>query len=122
MSWYPNDCVVCDKPIEGEWESAIALGIETGELSDTNANHMLIYDKHIRCSPSRAQRIVHDKFPPVIDERPQFDWRPEADNLWTDEGRKKYKKIYTRAWLNLQFRTNPLWRGTTIERFKHGKD
>jgi len=122
MSWYPNDCVVCDKPIEGEWESAIALGIETGELSDTNANHMLIYDKHIRCSPSRAQRIVHDKFPPVIDERPQFDWRPEADNTWTDEGRKKYKKIYTRAWLNLQFRTNPLWRGTTIERFKHGKD
>ena len=122
MSWYPNDCVVCDKPIEGEWESAIALGIETGELSDTNANHMLIYDKHIRCTPSRAQRIVHDKFPPVIDERPQFDWRPEADNLWTDEGRKKYKKIYTRAWLNLQFRTNPLWRGTTIERFKHGKD
>ena len=122
MSWYPNDCVVCDKPIEGEWESAIALGIETGELSDTNANRMLIYDKHIRCSPSRAQRIVHDKFPPVIDERPQFDWRPEADNAWTDEGRKKYKKIYTRAWLNLQFRTNPLWRGTTIERFKHGKD
>jgi len=122
MSWYPNDCVVCDKPIEGEWESAIALGIETGELSDTNANRMLIYDKHIRCSPSRAQRIVHDKFPPVIDERPQFDWRPEADNTWTDEGRKKYKKIYTRAWLNLQFRTNPLWRGTTIERFKHGKD
>ena len=122
MSWYPNDCVGCDKPIEGEWESAIALGIETGELSDTNANRMLIYDKHIRCSPSRAQRIVHDKFPPVIDERPQFDWRPEADNAWTDEGRKKYKKIYTRAWLHLQFRTNPLWRGTTIERFKHGKD
>ena len=122
MSWYPNDCVVCDKPIEGEWESAIALGIETGELSDTNANRMLIYDKHIRCSPSRAQRIVHDKFPPVIDERPQFDWRPEADNAWTDEGRKKYKKIYTRAWLNLQFRTNPLWQGKMIERFKHGKD
>ena len=120
MSWYPNDCVVCDKPIEGEWESAIALGIETGELSDTNANRMLIYDKHIRCSPSRAQRIVHDKFPPVIDERPQFDWRPEADNAWTDEGRKKYKKIYTMAWLNLQFRTNPLWR--SLPRFKHGKD
>ena len=120
MSWYPNDCVVCDKPIEGEWESAIALGIETGELSDTNANRMLIYDKHIRCSPSRAQRIVHDKFPPVIDERPRFDWRPEADNTWTDEGRKKYKKIYTRAWLNLQFRTNPLWR--SLPRFKHGKD
>jgi hypothetical protein len=122
MSWYPIDCQECGKPIEGDWESQIALGIETGELSNRPSNRLFIYDKHIRCSPSRAQRIVHDKFPPVVDERPRYDWRPEADNAWTDEDRKKYKKIYTRAWLNLQFRTNPLWRGTTIERFKHGKD
>ena len=31
--WYPVDCQECDKPINGEWESQIALGIETGEIS-----------------------------------------------------------------------------------------
>jgi hypothetical protein len=109
MSWYPNDCNECDKPIEGEWESQIALGIETGELEDRPSNRLFLYDKHIRCSPSRAQRIVHPDFPPVIDERPQFDWRPEADNAWTDEDREKYKKLYTDAWARLQMRTNPAW-------------
>ena len=122
MSWYPIDCQECGKPIEGDWESQIALGIETGELSDRPSNRLFIYDKHIRCSPSRAQRSVHDKFPPVVDERPQYDWRPEADNAWDDEARAKYKKLYTRAWLNLQIRTNPIWRGTKINQFKHGKD
>lgn len=122
MSWYPIDCQECGKAIEGDWESQIALGIETGELSNRPSNRLFIYDKHIRCSPSRAQRIVHDKFPPVVDERPQYDWRPEADNTWDDEARAKYKKLYTRAWLNLQIRTNPIWRGTKIDKFKHGKD
>ena len=107
--WYSNDCNECGKPIEGEWESQIALGIETGELKDTNAIRMLVYDKHIRCSPSRAQRIVHPAFPPVIDDRPQFDWRQEADNSWTDESRKKFKKLYTDSWVSLQMRTNPGW-------------
>ena len=122
MSWYPNDCQECGKPIEGEWESQIALGIETGELSDTNANRMLVYDKHIRCSPSRAQRIVHKQFPPVIDERPHYDWRPEADNTWTDEMRAKYKKLYTKAWVRLQMRTNPAWSVTKKNYVKHCKD
>ena len=107
--WYSNDCNECGKPIKGEWESQIALGIETGELKDTNAIRMLVYDKHIRCSPSRAQRIVHPAFPPVIDDRPQLDWRPEADNTWTDESRKKFKKLYTDSWVSLQMRTNPGW-------------
>ena len=110
--WYSNDCNECGKPIKGEWESQIALGIETGELKDTNAIRMLVYDKHIRCSPSRAQRIVHPAFPPVIDDRPQFDWRPEADNSWTDESRKKFKKLYTDSWVRLQTRTNPSWQKT----------
>jgi hypothetical protein len=109
MSWYPNNCQECGKPIEGAWESQIAFGIETGELKDRDVTRMLIYDKHIRCSPSRAQRIVHEKFPPVVDERAQFDWRPEADNIWTDEMRAKYKKLYTEAWVRLQEQTNPDW-------------
>ena len=122
MSWYPVDCQECSKPIEGEWESQIALGIETGELSDRPSNRLFIYDKHIRCSPSRAQRIVHKQFPPVVDERPQYDWRPEADNTWTDEMRAKYKKLYTKAWVRLQMRTNPAWSITKNNYVKHCKD
>tara|TARA_B100001964_G_scaffold158379_1_gene173946 strand:- start:802 stop:1125 length:324 start_codon:yes stop_codon:yes gene_type:complete len=101
MSWYPNDCQECGKPIEGDWESQIALGIETGEITDRPSNRLFIYDKHIRCSPSRAQRIVHPDFPPVVDERPQFDWRRD-DGPWDPEMRKKYKKLYTEAWVRLQ--------------------
>jgi len=44
-----------------------------------------------------------------VDERPQFDWRPEADNSWTDEMRNKWKKVYTDAWVSLQERYNPHW-------------
>jgi hypothetical protein len=101
MSWYPNDCQECGKPIEGDWESQIALGIETGELTDRPSNRLFIYDKHIRCSPSRAQRIVHPDFPPVVDERPQYDIRRD-DGPWDDEMRKKYRKLYTEAWARLQ--------------------
>ena len=106
--WYPVDCAACDKPIKGEWESQIALGIETGALSDRPANRMLIYDKHIRCSPSRAQRIVHDKFPVVVDSRPAFNWLLDNE-IWNDKTRAKYKKLYTEAWVKLQERSNPDW-------------
>jgi len=122
MSWYPVDCQECGEPIEGDWESQIALGIETGELSDRPSNRLFIYDKHIRCSPSRAQRIVHPQFPPVIDERSRYDWRPEADNAWTDEDRKKYKRLYTKAWVRLQMRTNPTWSVVKKNYAKHCKD
>ena len=118
MSWYPNDCHECGKPIKGEWESQVALGIETGELEDRPSNRLFIYDKHIRCSPSRAQRIIHKKFPRVIDTRQQFDWRRD-DNAWTDEMRAKYKKLYTEAWVSLQMRTNPRWKDNCI---KHDKE
>ena len=47
----------------------------------------------------------------VVDERPQFDWRPEADNSWTDERemRKKWKAVYTDAWVRLQEKYNSNW-------------
>ena len=102
-------CEVCDEIIEGKWDSQVYLGLETGELDKGGINRWLIYDKHIKCSPSRAQRIVHPEYPAVVDERPQFDWRPEADNSWTDEMRNKWKKVYTDAWVSLQERYNPHW-------------
>ena len=102
-------CEVCDEIIEGKWDSQVYLGLETGELDKSGIARWLIYDKHIKCSPSRAQRIVHPEYPAVVDERPQFDWRPEADNSWTDEMRNKWKKVYTDAWVSLQERYNPNW-------------
>jgi hypothetical protein len=103
------ECYECGKLIEGKWDSQVYLGMETGELDKSGIHRWLIYDKHIKCSPSRAQRIVHPKYPKVIDDRPQYDWRPEADNTWTDEMRKKYKKLYTDSWVRLQERYNPNW-------------
>ena len=101
-------CHVCDKVIKGKWDSQVYLGMETGELDKSGMHRWLIYDKHIKCSPSRAQRIIHPKFPRVIDTREQFDWRRD-DNAWTDEMRKKYQKLYTDAWVSLQERYNPKW-------------
>ncbi len=103
------ECHECGKLIEGKWDSQVYLGMETGELDKSGIHRWLIYDKHIKCSPSRAQRIVHPKFPRVIDARQQFDWRPEADNTWTDEMRAKYKKLYTDSWVSLQKKYNPSW-------------
>ena len=45
MSLYPNDCHECGKPIKGEWESQVALGIETGELEDRPSHRLFVYDK-----------------------------------------------------------------------------
>ena len=103
------ECHECGELIEGKWDSQVYLGMETGELDKSGIHRWLIYDKHIKCSPSRAQRIVHPKFPRVIDARQQFDWRPEADNTWTDEMRVKYKKLYTDSWVSLQKKYNPSW-------------
>ena len=103
------ECEVCGEIIEGKWDSQVYLGMETGELSTDSIHRWLIYDKHIKCSPSRAQRIVHPKYPTVVDERPQFDWRPEANNAWTDQKRNEFRELYTDAWVRLQERYNPSW-------------
>jgi hypothetical protein len=103
------ECEVCGEVIEGKWDSQVYLGMETGELSTDSIHRWLIYDKHIKCSPSRAQRIVHPKYPTVVDERPQFDWRPEANNAWTDQKRNEFRELYTDAWVRLQERYNPSW-------------
>ena len=98
FEWSSNSILVTGT----DCNSQVELGLETGELDRDGCHQHFIYDKHIKCSPSRAQRIVHSKYPTVIDERPQFDWRPEADNAWTDEMRAKWKKVYTEAWIRLQ--------------------
>ena len=102
------ECHECGKLIEGKWDSQVYLGMETGELDKSGIHRWLIYDKHIKCSPSRAQRIIHPDFPPVIDNRSQFDMR-RGDNVWTNEMREKWIKVYTEAWVKLQEKYNPSW-------------
>ncbi len=100
-----NECHVCGKTIRGEWDSQVYLGMETGELSKSGIHRWLIYDKHIKCSPSRAQRIIHRKYPRVFDSRERFDIR-----LWDEDERNRWVKIYTEAWVRLQIEYNPKWK------------
>jgi hypothetical protein len=100
-------CEVCDELIKGKWDSQVYLGMETGELDESGIHRWLIYDKHIRCSPSRAQRIIHPDFPSVVDNRPQYDMRRGL--RWTNEDREKWIKVYTEAWVKLQEKYNPNW-------------
>jgi len=100
-------CEVCGEVIRGKWDSQVYLGMETGELDKGGLHRWLIYDKHIKCSPSRAQRIIHPDFPPVVDNRPQYDMRRGL--RWTNEDREKWIKVYTEAWVKLQEKYNPSW-------------
>ena len=99
-----ENCFSCQKPIEGKWDSQVHLGLETGELDKNGIYKHFIYDKHIKCSPSRAQRIIHPAYPQVFDDRESFDMR-----LWTEEKRDKFVKMYTYAWVRLQEKYNPNW-------------
>ena len=103
-----TNCHTCNEPIIGKWDSQVQLGLETGELDKESAYQHFIYDKHIKCSPSRAQRIIHPKFATVVDSRPQFDMR-RGDNSWTNERREKFRKLYTDSWVALQEKYNPSW-------------
>ena len=80
-------CDKCSKPIALQ-DDATAL-----EAEAINCPAVVFYKKprHIQCSPSRAQYIVHPDFPPVIDDRPEFDKRlkppevvAEQERKWTD--------------------------------------
>ncbi len=104
-------CDKCNEEIEGKWDSQVQLCLQTGELDRAGAHQFLIYDKHIRCSPSRAQRIIHDKFPRVYEDRPQFDFRKDECGL-TKLDKAKYEQLYTNAWVELQRKFNPEWRET----------
>ena len=37
-------CDVCNEAIEGQWDSQVYLGIETGELKGGGIHRFLIYD------------------------------------------------------------------------------
>jgi len=52
--------------------------------------------RHILCSPSRAQYIVHENFTPVVDDRQAYDKR-----LLPKDMRIRREKEWTNAWVEL---------------------
>ena len=98
-------CYTCGEPIKGKWDSTIQLAIEMGELEGEAKSRFFFHDKCIRCSPSRAQHIVHSEFVPVKDRREQYN-----KYFWDKYERVKYEKLYTSAWVSLQEKYNPTWK------------
>ena len=99
-----NQCNVCGLNVP-KHDSSIELGLLTGELDKDQPWRFVYRDKHIKCSPSRAQRIIHPAYPQVFDDREPFDIR-----LWDEESKNKSVKIYTDAWVKLQEAENPSWK------------
>ena len=99
-----NKCYVCNKQVE-KHESALRLGVLAGEFPSkvtlNNLKFLGYADKHIACSPSRAQHIVHPEFPPVKDERVQYN-----KDFWDRSECSKYQSLYTNAWIVLQLQSD----------------
>ena len=104
-----DKCYVCDKQVE-KHESALRLAVLAGEFAPkvtlANLKFFGYAEKHIACSPSRAQHIVHSEFPPVKDERVQYN-----KDFWDRSECSKYQSLYTNAWVVLQLECNRKLKG-----------
>lgn len=86
-------CDVCGSPVE-KLDSATQLSVEAGEMP---AFGLMVYsDRHIRCSPSRAQYITQLE-PPVVDERPEYDKR-----LKPQEYVSRMTSLFSNAYARIQ--------------------
>lgn len=86
-------CDVCRGDVEHIYESDLYLRYVIGML-DPETLHTSS-ERHIRCNPALAQFIVHEKFPPVVDESP-FDKR-QLDAEFV----RQRESLVTRGWLRL---------------------
>jgi hypothetical protein len=87
-------CDVCGGDVEHIWESDLYLRYVIGQL-DPETLHTT-RERHIRCSPTRAQFIVHSDFPPVVLEG-DFDKR-QLDPTFV----KEQERLFTRGWQRLR--------------------
>ena len=86
-------CDICSGDVEHIYESDLYLRYVIGML-DPETLHTSS-ERHIRCNPALAQFIVHEKFPPVVDESP-FDKR-QLDAEFV----RQRETLVTRGWLRL---------------------
>jgi hypothetical protein len=86
-------CDVCKEEVEYKDDASILEAIAT----DRAAVAFFGSPRHIRCSPSRAQYIVHEDFAPMVDDRESFDKR-----LIPEYMQRKNEKMWTDAFVILQ--------------------
>lgn len=93
-------CDKCGESVERKedvtWLEAIAK----------NTPAILMYHaRHINCSPSRAQYIMHDDFDPY-----GYDYRAEYDKRRkSKETVERLEKMWTDAWVRLQETEEIVW-------------
>jgi hypothetical protein len=90
------NCDVCDKPVERTDDTTMLESLVYAE-SVSSAFLLVSNARHILCSPSRAQYIVHEDFVETIDERVSFDKRCLPAPM-----RKSRETLWTAAWEALQ--------------------
>ena len=86
-------CDVCGKPVDDVDNAVYLDAIIQGK------SHLpfFVRRRHILCSPSRAQFIMHPKFKDIFDPRPEYDKRLMGIGTVEREERK-----HTQAWQELQ--------------------
>ena len=94
----PNEPEYCDKCNKEVTPGNDACTLDEIAWNDPHG-HMFSRRRCIRCSPSRAQHIVHPDFEPVVDDRPEFDKR-----LMPKEERDRREKQMTEAWVKAQLK------------------
>lgn len=100
----PNEPEYCDKCNKEVTPGSDACTIDEIAWDTPHARggwpaHMFSLRRCIRCSPSRAQHIVHPDFEPVVDDRPEYDKR-----LMPKEERDTREKQMTQAWVEAQLK------------------
>ena len=86
------DCDRCGQSVKKS-ENVVELQILIPHKSPLK---YLTKARHIRCSPSSAQWIIHEDFELVIDNRPKY-----TKDQYPSWKRQIFEDIYTEAWLEL---------------------
>jgi len=86
-------CTVCSKEVK-RIDSAVHI---ESFIEGHQGVLLMASARHIACSPSRAQFIVHEEFPEVIDERAQYS---KFNQDASEEEIRENEAIWTNAWAN----------------------
>ena len=98
MSYEKKPCFRCGQPVH----LADSVAMLEGKLGHL-INCITAPSIHIRCSPSRAQFIMHPAFgEPAVDTRPEYDKRLQAQ--WRVQHTEEKT---TKAWMSLQEEYRP---------------
>ena len=86
-------CDKCGETVDFNEDATVLESV----VYNTPGSILINSPRHLLCSPSRSQYIVHEDFEDVIDRRESFDKR-----LLPDYMRKRNETKWTDAWIRLQ--------------------